>query len=68
MDNVCKSDFCIMCKNFMGFVNSNPVCLIYDHAPCKQFEYNGCPKPDTPFELALSEVTHEYLLNLTKKQ
>lgn len=67
MDANCKSEYCVICKNFMGFVQGKPICEIYDKAPCKSFEYNGCPKPDAPKGCKPTELTNEYLLNLSEK-
>lgn len=63
----CKSEFCIICENFMGFVDSKPMCRVYDTIPCDYFVYNGCPKPDAPKGCKPTELTNEYLLNLVKK-
>lgn len=63
----CKSSFCVMCRNFMGFVDCKPICMIFDDIPCEQFIFNGCPKPDTPYDCKPTEVINEYLLSLPKK-
>lgn len=63
---ICKSDFCVVCEHFMGFVDCHPICE-FDDNPCKKFVYNGSPKPDAPKGCRPTELLNEYLLNLGKK-
>lgn len=67
MDEVCKSELCIVCKNFMGFVDGKPMCLITESKRCPHFIYNGKPKPDAPKGCRPTELINEYLLSLSNK-
>lgn len=68
MKGPCKSEFCVICRNFMGFVDGKPLCRILDEPPCGSFDYNGSPKPDAPKGCRSTELTNEYLLALANKR
>ena len=63
----CKGDHCMICKNFMGIINCQITCRIYDTPKCEGFNYNGCPFPGTQSNILASEITESYLMSLCKK-
>lgn len=66
-EELIEKDYCIICKNFMGFIGEKRLCKIYDKPKCPNFEFNGFPKPATPVFCA-TETLNEYLLSLPKKR
>lgn len=68
--NECKSDFCIVCENFMGFSRHRILCKVYDITPCVRFKFNGNPFPGEitgyPTELT-AEYILEYIRGLAKQ-
>lgn len=62
----CKSGFCLICENFMGFVEDRAVCRLYDKAPCTSFKFNGFPCTRGLGNYS-TELESEYLLNLPKQ-
>lgn len=61
-----EKEYCVICKNFMGYIGEKRICKIYNKPQCSNFEYNGFPKPATPVFCA-TETLNEYLLSLPKK-
>lgn len=39
-----KSNFCIVCKHFIGLYDSIGICELYDKAPCVDFKFSGSPR------------------------